>query len=167
MLSNGDINNIINDCKQGGYDIRVRDISYIILSNIYENDKIAYRCLYEDDVNFEEYKDSNKIKFLNDYIKENHLLSKKTKEEELTFQQNKKEIQNVIDRIEKGITEGTIDPDKGLKMIGDFRFKLTKELDVKEEAKDQFIVVEKKFNSICPYCHREISIPKQEEKNNI
>ena len=55
-----------------------------------------------------------------------------------------------------------IDIKDGLKILADLSVKLNDKFNVTSEEKDQMIVVNKKYNSICQ-CGRELYIPTKED----
>jgi hypothetical protein len=57
---------------------------------------------------------------------------------------------------------GDIEKKDGLKILTDISTKLNDKFGAKEEMKDQMVVVECKFNSVCS-CGREIYIPTKED----
>jgi hypothetical protein len=83
-------------------------------------------------------------------------------EKEITFEENKAEMTKLIDRVEEGIATGTIEPDKGLKIIADIRVKLNDKFKVEETTDVQYIVVNKKYNAICEHTHRECFLQTKE-----
>lgn len=172
MISNDKISEIIENCKAMGYQVRVRDISFIILSKNFDDVSVAYKSIFGSDVNDEiidNYIKSRDITFLKTYIESNNIIkgSKKGKkklsaEDDITFDENKAEIINLIKETQKALEEGKIKSSDALKIQADLRVKLNDKFSVKDENQDNIVQVNTKYNSICS-CGREIYIPTKEE----
>ena len=161
MLSNDKIIKIVQDCQSAGKSITVRDISYIFLCRIFDDKSVAYKSVFgtSDDVSV--YDESDKIKFLKSYIDSNFAEKKKRKssktEDEITFEENKSEIIKLIKDTQTALDEGKIDIKDALKIQADLRVKLNDKFSVKEDVKEQVVIVNTKYDDICPNCHVEIS----------
>lgn len=169
MITENNILDIIDECRKKGYSVRVRDIAYVFLCEHFADRSIAYRSLNgSDGVNVDTYHESPEITFLRDHIKynvnakENKRNIEKSKDE-LSFEQNKKEMQGLIDRFEEGMADGTIEPAVGLAKIADIRVKLNDKFNVNEVVKDQIVVVEPKYNMICERYNVECYLPTKEQ----
>ena len=68
-----------------------------------------------------------------------------------------------VDEIKAAERNGEIDKKDSLKMQADLRNKLDNKLESVSGDATQFIIVNQKFNSICEYCGREISVPTKED----
>ena len=82
MISNDKISTIIDDCKVVGYQVRVRDISFVILSKHFEDASVAYKAVFGSDANegtIESYIASKEINYLKNYIESNGLVGGKKK----------------------------------------------------------------------------------------
>ena len=178
MISNEKISAIISEASTLGYQIRVRDISFIILSKHYDDMKVAYGAIFGSDFNdeiVEKYVKSKEITYLKSYIESNILgNSKKSRkklslEDDITFDENKAEIIKLIKETQKALDEGKIKSADALKIQADLRVKLNDKFSVQDNSKDSLVVVNQKYNSICS-CGREIYIPTKEdlmEKYNL
>ena len=172
MISNDKISSIIDDCKLLGYQIRVRDISFVILSKTFDDISVAYKSVFGSDVNddvIESYTKSKEISYLKNYLESNSILAgkKKTKkklldEDDITFDENKAEIIKLIKETQKALEEGKIKSADALKIQADLRVKLNDKFAVKDDTQDSLVVVNNKYNSICS-CGREIYVPTKEE----
>lgn len=154
VLSNEKINSIISKCSESSHDVRVRDISYVILCNFYEDKQIAYRCIFGDDGLFEIYSREKSIAFLEKYMQE-HVFFSNSKD--ISFEENKAYMLKLKRETEDAIANGEIDKKDGLKILADLSVKLNDRFQVKEDVKDQIVQVCTKYNDICPNCGIEIS----------
>lgn len=161
VLSNEKINELIELGTKEGKPVRVRDISYILLSNCYEDKEVAYKSLFgASSDGFEEYKSSDVVKFLESKI--NKKDGKKAKGGDITFEENKSEIIKLIKETQDALEKGTIEPKDALKIQADLRVKLNDKFSVNETIQEQLVIVNCKYNSVCE-CGRELYIPTKED----
>ena len=160
MISNDKISTIIDDCKVVGYQVRVRDISFVILSKHFEDASVAYKAVFGSDAN---------EGTIESYIESNGLVGGKKKgkkkfneEDDITFDENKAEIIKLIKETQKALEEGKIKSADALKIQADLRVKLNDKFSVTDNNKDNLVQVLVKYNSICQ-CGREIYVPTKEE----
>lgn len=165
VLSNDKINSIISKCAEHSHDVRVRDVSYAILSRFYEDKEVAYRCIFGNDGMFESYSKRQSIVCLEKYLKANVFYDDS---KDITFEENKAYMLKLKRDTEAAMESGDIEKKDGLKILADLSVKLNDRFQVKEEVKDQIVQVCNKFNDICPNCGIEISrgpISKEEAMN--
>lgn len=173
MISNDKISAIIEDCEAIGYQVRVRDISFVILSKHFEDASVAYKAVFGSDANegvIESYITSKEIVYLKSYMDSNSLLGNKKKgrkklndEDDITFDENKAEIIKLIKETQKALEEGKIKSADALKIQADLRVKLNDKFSVKDESQDSLVLVNMKYNAICSGCGRELYIPTKED----
>lgn len=159
-----------------GHNVRIRDIAYALL-RYRMDDEIAYTVVFgvpekENDVS--SYESSDAVRYLvrtvskdfepkeskDDVIDLANLLSKekneaKSDEEDITFEENKAAMIELIRRTEDALADGKIETDKGLKIIADLRVKLNDKFNVADKGVQQLIFVQPKFNHICEYTRKE------------
>lgn len=161
VLSNEKINELIELGIKEGKPIRVRDISYVLLSSCYEDKEVAYKSLFgASSDGFEEYKSSDVVKFLESKL--NKKESKKGKGEDITFEENKAGIIKLIKETQDALEKGTIKPKDALKIQADLRVKLNGKFSVNETIQEQLVIVNCKYNTVCE-CGRELYIPTKED----
>lgn len=168
---------IVNLASKRGFEARIRDAAYALLRVRFDDKVIAYTVVFgppENDSAIANYDKSGLIKFLCDFFKKElvddkqskqkeqeqilELISKKsdaTADADITFEENKAAMIELINRTEKALQENKIDTDKGLKIIADLRVKLNDKFGAAEKSQDQFIIVAPKFNHICEQTHKE------------
>jgi hypothetical protein len=106
----------------------------------------------------ETYQQTSAIQFLKIYIEQNFSKNNKGKEyEDLSFDENKNEMINLIKATQEALEKNEIDVKDALKIQADLRVKLNNQFNVSEEQKDQVIIVNAKYDAICPSCGREVS----------
>lgn len=164
VLTNEQINEIIKKCKESSYDVRIRDISYIMLCHFYEDRHIAYKCIFGDEGSFSDYKGKEIIVFLESYMNTNvfPLFEKTTKtkkksEEDITFEENKAYMLKLKKDTEAAMLSGDIDKKDGLKILADISVKLNDKFQVQNEVQEQMVIVNTKYDYICPNCNSEVA----------
>lgn len=160
MLSNEQITAIIDKCKSKGYSVRVRDISYVILCMHFEDKEVAYKSIFGDSSKFVEYDSSIAIEELKKIV--DGILGRKY--EDITFDENKAEIIKLIQETKDKEANGELDAKQSLDLQTKLRVALNDKFGAKEEeVKEQLIVVNMKYNSVCEYCGHELYIPTKED----
>lgn len=167
MIKTEDIQKIINDGAIEMLTITVKDISYAILAKEYGDDYLAYKSVFgesDSDAKIKKYSKSRvsafvkeKIKGLNSEIIEEDML------EELTFEQNKMEMIRLISRVNKAVDEDKMDEEKAVKLLANIRERLNKSFNVEQEQSKQYIIVEPKYNFICPHTRHECYVYTKED----
>lgn len=155
VLNNEKINEIIAKCAESSHVVRVRDVSFVILSHFYEDKEVAYRCVFGDDGYFESYIKDKSIVYLEKYIQD--FLFYADSKKDITFEENKAYMLKLKKETEDAMANGEIDKKDGLKILADLSVKLNDRFQVKEDVKDQIVQVCTKYNDICPNCGIEIS----------
>lgn len=165
MISNEDLNKIIEKAQKDGYFIKVRDISYVILRNCFEDYSVAYISLYGgmDKDEIEKYENSKEIAYLKKVVSKYIHKRKGAKEGDITFEENKAYMLKLKADTEKAMADGTVDVKDGLKILTDISTRLNDKFQVKDETKEQLIYVNIKYNSICEKCGAELYIPTKED----
>lgn len=180
MITIKDIEKTIKDAAKMKLEVTVRDISYVLLFFKYSVKDIAYKSIFDKDASsatIEKYDKSKVVQFLKTYIASNFNEEEKGKsvpekksainieslETDITFEENKAALVKLLQEVDEAIDKGEIAYKDGTKMKIDIRSKLNDKFKVSDEGGQQYIIVEQKFNDICPYCSREISVPTKED----
>lgn len=178
------IDDIIGDAKKQGYDVRIRDVGFAILSTQLNDSKMAYMLIFGEDSNHDTFITLDRIKYLVDYFKGEALKAKEKSEaseiaaliaknkgknkkddsvKTITFEENREGLENQLVEIRALIEELKKDPNGYdpktmallIKTEADIRVKLNDKFGASEKAEDQYIVVQTKFNHICQWTNRE------------
>lgn len=166
MLKKTDFVKIISDCKESGYEVKVRDVMFCLLKNVVEDSDVIYNSLFGqvDDAKYiTNYEKSKPIKFLDKYVKANYnnntkqtntntdnSKKKKINEEDISFEENKAELIKMLKDIDDAVTDGLIEVKDAMKMKVDIRTKLNDKFGASEKSDEQrIVVVPPKFNHIC------------------
>lgn len=165
-MDNDQIKKTIEHFKESGETIRVRDIAYTLLSKMFADSKTAYQCLFSGADGYDEYAEDEMRSKLEQYLSDaGYIRSVSTDDDsgEITFEENKKEMERLLAKTQQAMDDGLVDPKDALKIMADIRVKLNDKFKVESKKQDRMIVVEKKFSGICEYCHHEIYVPSEEE----
>lgn len=183
MITVKDIEKIINDASKMKLEVTVRDISYVLLFFDYSVKDIAYKSIFDKDADsdtIEKYDKSKKVQFLKTYISSNYQKEEVEKKKrnkfkkesdidvdslaaDITFEENKAKLILMLQKVNDLVKEGEMSAKDGVKAEIEIRSKLNDKFKVSDEGGQQYIIVEQKFNDICPYCSREISVPTKED----
>jgi hypothetical protein len=172
------IEDVIESAKVHGHDVSIRDVIYSYVRVRFDNDLMIYTALFgipKSDQTIPEYEVSDSVKYLINYFKRSQKNKEKEKaqedemvarllesqssgtgqEQDITFEENKSAMIAPIERVEEGIADGKIEPDKGLKIIADIRVKLNDKFNTQEENKSSVYIMPAMYDLICPHTHRE------------
>ena len=144
-MNNEQIKSTIDRFKENGTDIRVRDIAYALLSRMFAE-------------GYDEYVSSDMREKLDEYLtSEGFVRSFSTDGDtgEISFEENKSALTKMITDIEADMTAGFIEKKDGYARIADIRYKLNDKFKVEAAQKDRMIIVEKKFDFVCPHTRHE------------
>ena len=171
-ISIEDIKKIIEDASKKGFKIGVRDITFVVLLDAFENEDIAYKCLFGSESGFMQeyasvYARTGAVEYIKDYIDilsaNNGSRSKKQDIDDITFDENKAYMIKLKKDTEEAMANGEIEKKDALKILADISVKLNDKFNVKDANEDrQVVIVQNKFNAICE-CGREIYVPTKEE----
>ena len=171
-ISIEDIKKIIEDASKKGFKIGVRDIAFVVLLDAFENEDIAYKCLFGSESGFMQeyasvYARTGAVEYIKDYIDilstNNGSRSKKQDVDDITFDENKSYMIKLKKDTEEAMANGEIEKKDALKILADISVKLNDKFTVKDANEDrQVVMVQNKFNAICE-CGREIYVPTKEE----
>lgn len=151
------------DCKKAGHTVSARDISYAILTTHYEDSLIAYRCLFGKDYDYNEeyhttYDQTAMMVYLKQYVEMTLLERKKVKKtEDISFEENKAYMLLLKKQTEEAMANGELEKKDGLKILSDLSVKLNDKFKVSSDEKEQVVIVNTKYDAICPSCGREVS----------
>lgn len=161
MVTNEQIIKIVDVMAKKGHSIRVLDISYLLLCDIYDDRLVSYKSVFgnADDSVIKAYHESKMITDLRDCLYSEALLFK----DDITFEENKRYMLKLKADTERAMANNEMEKKDGLKILADISVKLNDKFGAKEELKDQMVVVNCKYNSICESCGRELYIPTKED----
>lgn len=156
-MDNEQIKKTIEHFKDEGDTVRVRDIAYTLLSKMFADSKTAYQCLFGTE-GYDDYADDAMRSKLEQYLSDaGYIRSVSTDDDsgEITFEENKKEMERLLATTQKEMEKGTVETKDALKIMADIRVKLNDKFKVESKQQDRMIVVERKFNFVCPATRKE------------
>ena len=144
---------------------------------------MAHKLIFGDDGNIATYKELPHVKFLVNYLNAENLKRKESKEAEdiakliakskgkktdntdgsMTFEENREGIETQLREIVE-LKKEAMDSAEGAdlktlallqKTEADLRVKLNDKFGAAEKTAEQYIIVQKKFDFVCPYTHHE------------
>ena len=164
MISNEQIKKTIEDCARANHTVSVRDISYVLLCMQFEDSLVAYKCIFGNDYDYNQeyhatYDQTATMAYLKTYVEFTLLNDKKKKKvsEDISFEENKEYMLNLKRQTEEAMATGEIDKKDGLKILTDISVKLNDKFNVSDSTQEQMVVVNTKYDAVCPSCGREIS----------
>ena len=151
------IQSTIEDFKAKGKSVRVRDIAYTLLSKMFSDNNIAYQCLFGTE-GYEAYIADDMRAELEAYMTDMGYIRNFSTDEDtggITFEENRREMANLLKQTQDALDASLIEAKDGLKIMADIRVKLNDKFKVESKQLAKMIVVEKKFDFICPHTRRE------------
>ena len=171
MISTEQVKQAIEDCKKAGHEIGIRDIAYVFLSRNFDDIRMPYRCLFGLDVDYnpdyaETYDKTGRMEYLKGYVETNFsdgTTSKKRRKKsggedvDISFEENKAEIIKLIQETKDKEASGELDAKESLNMQTKLRVALNDKFGAKEDVKDQVVIVNQKYDDLCPNCFSEVA----------
>lgn len=164
MISNEQIKKTIEDCARANHTVSVRDVSYVLLCMQFDDSLVAYKCIFGNDYDYNQdyhatYDQTATMSYLRTYVEFTLLNDKKKKKvsEDISFEENKEYMLNLKRQTEEAMSAGEIDKKDGLKILTDISVKLNDKFNVSDSSQEQLVVVNTKYDAVCPSCGREIS----------
>lgn len=166
------IKEVISDLKEKGFSIKVRDVAFMLLSKSMP-EELAYKSIFMDD-DYKKYINESNIVALRSYWKYNiketpvaiGIDEMQASAEKITYDDNRRAMERLITDLTNSIKNDDYAEDRdrlmAQKTVADLRIKLADKFGVQDNEREQVVIVEPKFNSICQ-CGREIHIPTKEE----
>lgn len=151
------IQSTIEDFRTKGKNIRVRDIAYTLLSKMFSDNNIAYQCLFGSD-GYEAYIADDMRAELEAYMTDMGYIRNMSADSDtggISFEENRREMEQLLRQTQKALDDGVIEAKDGLRIMADIRVKLNDKFKVESKQLDRMIVVEKKFDFVCPHTRHE------------
>ena len=159
MLSNSRITEIIQECKRSGHDVRVRDIAFVLLSRYFKDPETVHKCLFNEDAPaavVTKYTKSKPIKFLTN-IMAPVTYSVKKSEADISFEENRAYMLSLRKQTEEALAAGEMSSKDAMKILAQISVNLNDKFNVSDNTQEQQVLVNQKFNAICPYCSHEVA----------
>lgn len=160
-MTNEAIQELIQKSKKLGYEVTMKDIGYAILRNTITDAASCYYTLYSkgtDDI-VSEYDKSKKITYLRNDI----FPPKRT----VSFEENREQLIGLLDKIKQQSDTGEIKAKDAVAQEAAIRVQLERTFSTGDKEDGNQIIVESKYDDVCPYCHHEIALPPKERAMEV
>ena len=155
------VGEILTNASSQGANLKVRDIAYVLLRRYFDDRSYAWRVCFSDsdydEKTMDAYEEGIGYQFLKEVLMEVRDKGGLLYDEDITFEENKAYMLKLKRDTEMAMEAGELEKKDGLKILSDLSVKLNDKFSVQAEVKDQMVIVEQKYNDICPRCQTEIS----------
>ena len=171
-LTTEQIREIINPLREEGLQVGLRDVAYAVLSIVYVGGReTAFRSVFGDspEIPFDKYiarpETERVLAAVSDALAPAGPRSGGG--DEITFDDLKQGLIDDMRSLEELRDQRTdeggplLEPKEMAQVvarIADIRVKLSEKFNTTEHVVEQRVVVDSKYDSVCPYCHHEISV---------
>ncbi len=166
-LSKEKVGEILTKASEAGLSLKVRDISYVLLTRYFEDKSYAFRVCFGADADYSDevikaYEEGDGYKFLKEALATVRDKGGIVYDEDITFEENKAYMLKLKKDTELAIEKGEVEKKDGLKILSDISTRLNDKFAVQQTELQQQIHVSCKYNAICE-CGKEIYIPTKEQ----
>lgn len=155
------VGEILTNASSQGANLKVRDIAYVLLRRYFDDRSYAWRVCFSDadydEKTIDAYEEGIGYQFLREVLAEVRDKGGLLYDEDITFEENKAYMLKLKRDTEMAMEAGELEKKDGLKILSDLSVKLNDRFQVQAQVKDQMVIVEQKYNDICPRCQTEIS----------
>jgi hypothetical protein len=155
------VGEILTNASSQGANLKVRDIAYVLLRRYFDDRSYAWRVCFTDtdydEKTIDAYEEGTGYQFLKEVLMEVRDRGGLLYDEDITFEENKAYMLKLKRDTEIAMEAGELEKKDGLKILSDLSVKLNDKFSVQNEVKDQMVIVEHKYNDICPYCQHEVA----------
>lgn len=166
-LTKEKVGEILTKASNEGLSLKVRDMSYVLLTRYFADKSYAYRVCFGADADYSDeainaYEEGDGYAFLKEALATVRDRGGVIYDEDITFEENKAYMLKLKKDTEDAIEKCEVDKKDGLKILADISTRLNDKFSVNQQQKDQMVFVSCKYNSICE-CGKEIYIPTKEQ----
>lgn len=155
------VGEILTNASSQGANLKVRDIAYVLLRRYFDDRSYAWRVCFTDadydEKTIDAYEEGVGYQFLCEVLADVRDRGGLLYDEDITFEENKAYMLKLKRDTEMAMEAGDLEKKDGLKILSDLSVKLNDKFSVQAEVKDQMVIVEHKYNDICPYCQHEVA----------
>ena len=167
-LTKEKVGEILTKASDEGLSLKVRDISYVLLTRYFADKSYAYRVCFGADADYSDeainaYEEGDGYAFLKEALATVRDRGGVVYDEDITFEENKAYMLKLKKDTELAIESGEVDKKDGLKILSDISTRLNDKFAVQQTELQQQIFVSCKYNSICESCGKELYIPTKEQ----
>lgn len=163
-LTKEKVGEILTVASENGLSLKVRDISYVLLTRYFEDKSYAFRVCFGADADYSDevikaYEEGDGYKFLKEVLATVRDMGGAIYDEDITFEENKAYMLKLKKDTEDAMARNELEKKDGLKILADLSVKLNDKFSVQAEIKDQMVVVNAKYSAVCEYCGHECAPP--------
>ncbi len=155
------VGEILTAASTHGANLKVRDIAYVLLRRYFDDRSYAWRVCFTDadydEKTIDAYEEGVGYQYLKEVLMGVRDRGGLLYDEDITFEENKAYMLKLKRDTEIAMEAGELEKKDGLKILSDLSVKLNDKFSVQNEVKDQTVIVEHKYNDICPYCQHEVA----------
>lgn len=155
------VGEILTAASTHGANLKVRDIAYVLLRRYFDDRSYAWRVCFTDadydEKTIDAYEEGVGYQYLTEVLMGVRDRGGLLYDEDITFEENKAYMLKLKRDTEIAMEAGELEKKDGLKILSDLSVKLNDKFSVQNEVKDQMVIVEHKYNDICPYCQHEVA----------
>lgn len=155
------VGEILTAASTHGANLKVRDIAYVLLRRYFDDRSYAWRVCFTDadydEKTIDAYEEGVGYQYLKEVLMGVRDRGGLLYDEDITFEENKAYMLKLKRDTEIAMEAGELEKKDGLKILSDLSVKLNDKFSVQNEVKDQMVIVEHKYNDICPYCQHEVA----------
>ena len=161
------VGEILTNASSQGANLKVRDIAYVLLRRYFDDRSYAWRVCFTDadydEKTIDAYEEGIGYQFLKEVLMEVRDKGGLLYDEDITFEENKEYMLKLKKQTEEAMANGEIETKDGLKILADISVKLNDKFNIADTTKEQLVVVNVKYNSVCEGCGKELYIPTVED----
>ena len=152
-LTKEKVGEILTKASDEGLSLKVRDISYVLLTRYFADKSYAYRVCFGADADYSDeainaYEEGDGYAFLKEALATVRDRGGVVYDEDITFEENKAYMLKLKKDTELAIESGEVDKKDGLKILSDISTRLNDKFAVQQTELQQQIFVSCKYNSI-------------------
>ena len=155
------VGEILTAASTHGANLKVRDIAYVLLRRYFDDRSYAWRVCFTDadydEKTIDAYEEGVGYQYLKEVLMEVRDRGGLLYDEDITFEENKAYMLKLKRDTEMAMEAGELEKKDGLKILSDISTRLNDKFSVTQQQKNQMVIVEQKYNDICPRCQTEIS----------
>lgn len=155
------VGEILTNASSQGANLKVRDIAYVLLRRYFDDRSYAWRVCFTDadydEKTIDAYEEGVGYQYLKEVLMEVRDRGGLLYDEDITFEENKAYMLKLKRDTEMAMEAGELEKKDGLKILSDLSVKLNDRFQVQAQVKDQMVVVEQKYDDVCPRCFSEVA----------
>ena len=155
------VGEILTAASTHGANLKVRDIAYVLLRRYFDDRSYAWRVCFTDadydEKTIDAYEEGTGYQYLKEVLMEVRDRGGLLYDEDITFEENKAYMLKLKRDTEIAMEACELEKKDGLKILSDISTRLNDKFSVTQQQKDQMVIVEQKYDDVCPRCFSEVA----------